>query len=160
LEHQTATSEILRVISHSPTDVQPVFDIIAETAARLCGAEVGQVTRLDGEQLHLGALYGSSIAGIEAVRQTFPRRLSGAGAQERAIRDRAIVHIPDVLLDDEYRLQEAALAAGYRAILAVPMLREDRAIGALIIGRAGAGAFSPRQIELLRTFADQAVIAV
>jgi signal transduction histidine kinase len=161
LEHQTATSEILRVISRSPTDVQPVFDAIAETAARLCGAEAGQVTRFDGEQLHLGALYGSSAAGIEAVRRLFPRRLSaGVGASERAIRDRAVVHIADILLDEEYRIQEAALASGYRAILGVPMLREDRAIGTILIGRAAAGAFSPRQIELLRTFAAQAVIAI
>jgi GAF domain-containing protein len=160
LEQQTAAAEILRVISRSPTDVQPVFDIIVESAARLCGAEVSQVTRFDGEQLHLGANYGSSVAGTEAIQRSFPRRLSGAGAAERAIRDRAIVHIPDVLLDEEYRIQGVAMAAGFRAILGVPMLREDRAIGALLIGRAAVGAFSQQQIELLRTFADQAVIAI
>jgi len=72
LEQQTATSEILGVISRSPTDIQPVFDIIAERAVSLCGAEVVTVTRFDGELVHVGAIRGSSPAGVEALRQTFP----------------------------------------------------------------------------------------
>jgi GAF domain-containing protein/DNA-binding response OmpR family regulator/HPt (histidine-containing phosphotransfer) domain-containing protein/HAMP domain-containing protein len=160
LEQQTATSEILRVISSSPTDLQPVFDIIAESAARLCEAEVATVTRFDGEWVHIGAIFGSSAAGIDALRQTFPMRPSGAGGAARAVRDRAIVHIPDVLLDPEYRIQETALTAGFRAILGVPMLREGRAIGAITLGRAAVGTYSDTQVQLLRTFADQAVIAI
>jgi len=160
LEQQTATSEILRVISSSPTDLQPVFDIIAESGVRLCEAEVATVTRFDGEWVHLGAIYGSSAAGVDALRHTFPMRPSGAGGAARAIRDRGIVHIPDVLADQEYRIQGTALAAGFRALLGVPMLREGRAIGAITLGRAAAGEFSAPQIQLLRTFADQAVIAI
>ncbi len=160
LEQQTATSEILRVISRSPTDLQPVFDIIAESAVRLCEAEVATVTRFDGELVHLGAVYGSSAVGIDALRRTFPMRPSAAGGAARAIRDRTIVHIPDVLTDEGYRIQEAALTAGFRALLGVPMLREGHAIGAITLGRAEPGEFNDTQVELLRTFADQAVIAI
>jgi PAS domain S-box-containing protein len=160
LEQQTATSEILRVISSSPTDLQPVFDVIAKSAVRLCGAGAATVTRFDGEWVHLGAVYGSSAVGIDSLRRTFPMRPSGEGGAVRAIRDRAIVHIADVLTDPQYQIQEAALTAGYRALLAVPMLREGRAIGAITIGRAEVGEFSDAQVQLLRTFADQAVIAV
>ena len=160
LEQQTATSEILQVISSSPTDLQPVFDIIAESAVKLCGAEVGLVTRFDGEWVEVKAVYGSSSAGTDALRRAFPMRSTGAGAAARAIRDHAIAHIPDVLVDREYGIQEAAVAGGFRAVLAVPMLREGRAIGSVGIGRSEAGQFSERQIKLLRTFADQAMIAI
>ena len=160
LEQQTATSEILRVISSSPTDLQPVFDIIAESAIRLCGAEVSTVTRFDGEWVHLEAVFGSNAAGVEALRRTFPMRPTGAGGAVRAIRDCAIVEIPDVLADQEYRIQGTAMTAGFHALLAVPMLREGRAIGAITVGRAEAGRFDNAQVQLLRTFADQAVIAI
>ena len=160
LEQQTATSEILQVISSSPTDLQPVFDIIAESAVKLCGAEVGLVTRFDGEWVEVKTVYGSSSAGTDALRRAFPMRSTGVGAAARAIRDRAVAHIPDVLADREYGIQEAAVAGGFRAVLAVPMLRDGRAIGSVGIGRSEAGEFSERQIKLLRTFADQAMIAI
>jgi GAF domain-containing protein len=160
LEQQTATAEILRVISSSPTDMQPVFDSIAESAVRLCGAEASTVTRFDGEWVHLVAVYGSSPEGVDAVRRAYPVREGGASAAARSIRDRAIAHIPDVLIDEEYGIPEAAVASRFRAALAVPMLHEGRAIGAIAIGRREPGEFNERQVELLRTFADQAVIAV
>jgi GAF domain-containing protein len=160
LEQQTATAEILRVISSSPTDVQPVFDTIVERAARLCDAEVSLVARLEGDWIHVGAVYGTSVAGTDAVRRTYPMRPGAEGATARAIRDSTIAHIPDVLTDREFTIRDAALAAGFRAVLAVPMLREGRAIGAISIGRAEAGEFSTEQVNLLRTFADQAIIAI
>jgi PAS domain S-box-containing protein len=160
LDQQTATAQILRVISSSPTDVQPVFNTIAESAARLCEADVATVTRFDGEWIHIGAMYGSSTAGMDALRRTFPMRPSGAGGAARAIRDRAVVHIPDVLRDSEYRIQDTAVTAGFRAVLGVPLLREGRAVGAITLGRSRTGEFSEGQIQLLRTFADQAVVAI
>jgi GAF domain-containing protein/CheY-like chemotaxis protein/anti-sigma regulatory factor (Ser/Thr protein kinase) len=160
LEQQTATSEILQVISRSPTDIQPVFDIIAERALGLCEAEVVAVTRFDGDLIHIGAIRGSSPAGVDALRHTFPMPPSAAGGAARAIRDRAFVHIPDVTTDPQYQIQDAALTAGFRALVGVPMLREGRAIGAITVGRAEAGAFSESRVQLLRTFADQAVIAI
>ena len=88
-----ATSEVLDVISRSPTHLQPVFDIIAESAVRLCKAEVATVTRFDGEWVHIDAIHGSSAVGVKALCRTFPMRPGGAGGAARAIRDRAIVHI-------------------------------------------------------------------
>ncbi len=160
LEQQTATSEILRVISSSPTDLQPVFDIIAESAVKLCSAEVGLVTRLEGEWVEVKAVYGTSAAGLDAIRRVYPMRPSAAAAGARAIRDCAIAHIPDVMAERGYSVQEAAVVAGFRATLGVPMVREGHAIGSIAIGRAEAGEFSVRQIKLLGTFADQAVIAI
>jgi GAF domain-containing protein len=160
LEQKAAASEILRVISQSPTDVQPVFDAIAESAVRLCDAEAATVTRFDGEWVHIGAIYGLSAARSDALRGTFPMRPSGAGGAARAIRDRAIVHIPDVVSDQEYEIQQTAMRSGYRGLLAVPMLHKGHAIGAITLGRAEPGEFSDTQVQLLRTFADQAVIAI
>ncbi|HJV57076.1 MAG TPA: GAF domain-containing protein, partial [Methylomirabilota bacterium] len=160
LEQQTATGEILRVISSSPTDIQPVFDIIAESAVRLCGAEVSVVTRWDGDLIHVGAIFGSDAEGVAALRRTFPMRPGPAGGAARVIHERAIVHIPDVLADSSYRIQEVAVAAGFRALLGVPMLRDGRAIGAITVGRAEPGTFSDPQVKLLSTFAEQAVIAI
>jgi signal transduction histidine kinase len=157
---QAATNEILRVISTAASDPQPVFDLIAESATKLCGAEVCLVTQFDGEWVRIGAIHGSNAAGIEALRQTFPMRPSRAGGTARAIHDCAIVHIPDVHADPYYKIQDAALTSGFRALLAVPMLREGRPIGAIAVGRADAGLFSDMQVQLLGTFADQAVIAI
>jgi len=160
LEQKTAASEILRVISQSPTDVQPVFDAIAESAVRLCDAEAATVTRFDGEWVHIGAIHGLSATRSDALRGTFPMRPSGAGGAARAIRDRAVVHIPDVLSDQEYEIQRTAVRSGYRGVLAVPMLHKGHAIGAITLGRAEPGEFSDAQVQLLRIFADQAVIAI
>jgi signal transduction histidine kinase/CheY-like chemotaxis protein/HPt (histidine-containing phosphotransfer) domain-containing protein len=157
---QAATSEILRVISMAATDPQPVFDLIAESATTLCRAEVCTVTRFDGEWVHLVAIFGSNTAGIEILRRTFPMRPSAAGGAARAIRECAVVHISDVRADPQYKIQEAALTAGFGALVAVPMLREGRAIGAITVGRADAGRFSDMQVQLLGTFAAQAVIAI
>src|SRR5262245_4528172 len=160
LERETATSEILRVISSSPNDLQPVFDIIARSAAVLCGAEVGAVTRFDGELVHMAAIYGSSRRGVEALRKAFPLPPGGKSVSARAIRDRALVHIPDVLTEPGYGIQDAAVASGFRAAFGVPMLRDGRALGAIVVGRSKAGPFSEREIDLVRTFADQALIAI
>ena len=162
LEQQTATSDILQVISSSPTDLQPVFTIIAESAVKLCNAEVGFVARLEGEWVEAKAAYGTSAAELDALRSVYPRRVSDAATATgaRAIRDGVVIHIPDVLADAEHPARQDAIASGFRATLGVPMVRDGRAIGSITIGRAEAGAFSERQIALLQTFADQALIAI
>ena len=161
LEQQTATSEILRVISSSPTDVQPVFDTIAVSALRLCDAKWSAVTRFDGKLIELASHHGlTDPAGIEAVERAFPRKPSPHGATDRAIVGRVVGHYPDVLEDPNYQFQDMARAASYRSMLAVPMIREGQAVGAITVAGATARTFSDRQIELLKTFADQAVIAI
>src|SRR5262249_49457303 len=155
----TATSEILRVISISPTDVRPVFDTIARSAVKLCDAVGGNVQRFDGELMHMVANHNWAPEGLESARRLLPIRPSRSRGAGRAVLSRAVVHIPDVLEDPEYS-PEPALAGGWRAVLSVPMLREGAPIGAIPVTRPEAGPSSEAQIELLKTFADQAMIAI
>ena len=160
LEQRTATADILKVISESPTDVQPVFDAIAERARVLCNAIVSGVARLDGDRVHLVAYHGVSREADEAMRSAFPMQVSGRTITARAIRERAPVQIADVLADPDYGAKEAARLAGYRSNMAVPMLREGKVIGSIAVCRAEVGPFPEKQVKLLQTFADQAVIAI
>jgi signal transduction histidine kinase len=160
LEQQTATSEILRVISSFQTDVQPVFDAIAAKALDLCRATTGWVYRFDGELIHIAAAHSLRPEAVEVIRESYPMLPSQGGGTARAVLSRAIVYIPDIREDHEYRLETLAQAADYLSVLAVPMLLEGKPIGVVVVTGAEAGAFSERQIELLQTFADQAVIAV
>src|SRR5712691_9881175 len=160
LEQQTATSEILRVISSSPTDLQPVFDTIAEHAMRLCHALHGVVLRFDGKLIHLVALANASPEGGDALRRLFPTPPGRHTAASRAILTGAIVDIPDVQNDPDYAVAGTAQTAGYRSIVAVPMLRDGQVIGTLNVHGARVGQFTEHQVRLLQTFADQAVIAI
>jgi GAF domain-containing protein len=161
LERQMATSEILRVISSSPTDVRPVFDIIGERAENLCSAEVSVVSTVDGELIQLASLHGVAQDGVEAVRRAFPLRVgSSETVSARVIRTGAVVHIADVLADRAYDQKDAAQAGNYRGCLGVPMVREGQVIGAIFVARRTPGLFSDTQVALLQTFADQAVIAI
>ena len=161
LEYQTATGEILRVISSSPTDIKPVFDTISTNALRLCGASFSAVLLFDGEFIRLESPHNlSDPVALEALRRAFPRRPHPGGATDRAILTGSVVHIPDVGEDPAYQHRELALATNYRSILSVPMLRERQTVGAITVAATVPGAFSQRQVELLQTFADQAVIAI
>ena len=160
LERQTATADVLKVISESPTDVQPVFDAIAERAKTLCGAQISGVVSFDGEWVHLVAYHGVSREADDAMRSVFPVRIDGRTTSARAIRARAPVQIIDVMADPDYGAKDAARLAGFRANMAVPMLREGEVIGAINVCRAEVGPFPEKQVQLLQTFADQAVIAI
>jgi len=160
LEQQTATSEVLRVISSSPTELQPVLDAIVQSAVKLCDGLFGAVNMLDGEKiLRPTALYKYTPEALVAVERMYPMSPSRRQLTGRAILDRTVAHIPDVLADDDYA-PGIALAGGWRAGLAVPMFREGQPIGTILVTRAQPGPFSERQIDLLRIFADQAVIAI
>jgi GAF domain-containing protein/anti-sigma regulatory factor (Ser/Thr protein kinase) len=156
----TTTSDILRVIASSPTDLQPVFDTIAERSMRLCEATFGWVLVFDGELIHLRSLANVSSQGSDALRRMFPVAPSRGTFAGRTILTGAIVHVPDVLNDPEYEFTGTARAVNVRNVLTVPLLHQGRATGVIAVARSEPGTFSGEQIQLLRTFADQAVIAV
>ena len=156
----TATSEILRVISSSPADVQPVFDTIVESAARLCDAVFSALGSFDGELMDIVAAHNWTPAAWDVARRTWPAPPSRALVTGRAILERAVIHVPDVELDRQYDAPEMSRTVGFRSILSIPMMRDDRPLGVIAVGRAEPGPFSDNQIALLKTFADQAVIAI
>ncbi|MCC6196907.1 MAG: GAF domain-containing protein [Burkholderiales bacterium] len=160
LERQTATGEVLRVISRFQTNVQPVFEAIAAKALDLCRATTGWVYRFDGKLIHIAAAHSLRPEAVDVIRRSYPIPPNRGGGTARAILTRKLVHIPDVREDEEYRLQALAKAADYLSVLAVPMLLDQMPIGVVVVTGADARAFSDRQIELLQIFADQAVIAV
>src|SRR5262245_37353138 len=158
LEQQTATSEVLSVIGQSRTDVQPVFDAVAESAARLCESFDSAVWRREEDRLRLVAHYGAiSQTGSECFLPLVRSLVGG-----RSVLDGRTIHIADVQTEgDEFpQTSENARRQGWRTILTVPLMREGVAIGAIVLRRTEARLFSERQIALLQTFADQAVIAI
>jgi GAF domain-containing protein len=159
LQQRTATGEILRVISRSPTDVQPVFDAIVQSATRLCEAAWGAAFRFDGRLQTFAAGYNLGASELEVLHREFPRPLTRDRASGRAIADRRVVHVADLQEDPEY-VGAPLRAVGFRTVLAVPMLRDGEPIGVLGLWRREARPFTEKQIELVSTFADQAVIAV
>ena len=161
LEQQTATAQILAVISESPTDVAPVFQAIAERARVLCGAEVGMTSRLVGGNFHLLGIDGTSSEAQSVLRARFPVKLEDAPPQAfRCVVERAPVQIPDVEADPTYLFKEGARQVGFRSILSVPLLHDGEAIGTIAVARATPGLFPDAAVELLQTFARQAVIAI
>jgi signal transduction histidine kinase len=162
LEQQTATSEILRVISSSPTDVQPVFDVIVERAVRLCGARFGRVYRYDGGVIHMVAGYGLGAAGLSEVQRVFPRPASDDTIVGRVILTRQPALIRDIEREERVPALSRRMieALETRSQVTIPMLRTREPIGAITLGWAEPDAFDEQQTALLKTFADQAVIAI
>jgi two-component system NtrC family sensor kinase len=153
---------VLKVISSSPTNVQPVFDTIAESAVRLCDGQFSFVVRFDGKIMDFASYCGLSAEGLDAFRSILPMPPTEDTASGRAIVRREVVEIPDVEADPTYGAtgQGLAKAVTYRSIAAAPLLHEGNPIGAIAVARANAGPFPKRQIVLLQAFADQAVIAI
>src|SRR5512132_4303283 len=165
LEQQTATSDILGVISSAPTDLQPVFDTIAKHSVKLCGALFSSVYRFDGELIHMVAHHNYPPIALEL----FPTRPGRHLFTARAILDRSVINVPDVANDSEYLAHSATAKqilidmveeARFRSVLSVPMLRGSDPIGAITVWHADLGPFSQTHVALLQTFADQAAIAI
>jgi two-component system, NtrC family, sensor kinase len=159
LEQQTATSEILRVIASSPTDIQPVLDVVAENAARLCASSDAQIWRVEGEMACKAASCGriSTVLGVGEKRPITRGSASGRAILERRTIINDFTHTdPDL---DQAQI-ENAIRQGIRIAMAVPLLREGIAIGAITIRRTDYRPFTEKQVALLKTFADQAVIAI
>ncbi len=169
LQQQTATADVLKVISQSPTDIQPVFDTIVEHVVQLGDGVSGFVYRYDGDLIHLVA-HDKRVTSkaLRVFNAVYPLKPSRTSVIAQVILDRTIVHVPDFESGPGFAQAKAsramARAVGHRSLLAVPMLQDGRPIGAIAVGRSeldgAARPFSDRDIELLGTFADQAVIAI
>jgi GAF domain-containing protein len=161
LEQQTATSEVLRAIAQTQTDAQPVFDTIVRAAARLCDAPVSALFLTDGGMLYHRADHGSSPQALAAQRGRFPRAVEVDTTPGMAILRRTVVHVPDIEEPSAPDfVRQSGRLLGFRAVVAVPIVRDGEPVGALSVTRREAGRFSDAEVALLRTFADQAVIAI
>ncbi len=160
LEQKTATSEVLKVISSSPTDVQPVFDAIVQSATRLCEASFGSAHRFDGQIITIEARQNFTPEQLEVSKERFPTPASRGTAVGRAVLDSRLVHIEDIRTDPEYAFLGDQETFNYRTVMAVPLMKDGIPIGALGMWRREVKPFTDSQINLVKTFADQAVIAI
>ena len=160
LQQQTATADVLKVISRSTFDLQIVLDTLVESAARLCGADMAGIARRKGAVLQFSASYGFDPK-YRAYMESHPLASGRGSVVGRVVVEGRTIQIPDVLDDPDYQMTEVAKLAGFRTILGVPLMREGVPIGVITLQRRGVQQpFTDKQIELVTTFADQAVIAI
>jgi signal transduction histidine kinase len=159
LQQQTATADVLKVISRSAFDLRTVLDTLLRSAARLCEADHGTITERRGNQFYRTVIYGYPAAFLEYIKDlpVEAARNTGLG---RALLEGKIIHIPDVEADPNYTWKEALQLGGFRTMLGVPMLREGVPVGVMGLTRKDMRPFTDKQIELVTTFADQAAIAI
>jgi transcriptional regulator with GAF, ATPase, and Fis domain len=142
LEQLTATSEILKLISNSFYDLQPVFETIGKRSEKLCAPDISVVSIVDGDAIRLVSVNGVTKKGAEALRRAFPMRLDDESVTARSIRTCTVCHVPDVLTDSQYAHKDVAQVSGYRGCLSVPMVRDRQVVGAIFVARMRPGFFS------------------
>ena len=163
LQQQTATADVLKVISRSTFDLETVLDTLLESATRLCEGHISWIFQRDGEILRWAASYGHTAEVHARIKDYFKPLevpVDRGSVVGRAASEAAVVHIPDVLADPEYKWGGAQKIGGYRAALGAPLLREGKVVGVIFVAKIVPQPFTDKQIELVKTFADQAVIAI
>jgi GAF domain-containing protein len=160
LEQQTATANVLKAISRSTFDLQTVLNTLIEAATSLCGADQGYIGRPKGDGLFRAEASYRFSSALKDIMERTPWKAGRESAIGRVLLERSPIHIPDVKNDPEYRMDEVQRIGAFHSVLGVPLMREGTLIGVFVLARRSVRPFTDKQIELVTTFVDQAVIAI